>query len=69
MERGNLEIKKTKLMTKDSIRSKLVIDDIPIERVMDFDYMGCMISSRGNLEEEVKRNVTHLAKQTDKHSE
>jgi len=42
-----MEISKNKIdpIAKDPIRCKLVNDDVPIEQVMDLDYLGCKISN------------------------
>lgn len=48
-------------IAKEPLRSKLVIENITIDQLMSFEYLGRKITSTGFLEDEVRR-------QTNKHS-
>lgn len=60
----NIEISKTKtknmVTAKEPTQCKLVLN-APIEQVIEFEYLGCRISSNGYLTNDVKRNITKVA--------
>jgi hypothetical protein len=52
------------VISKEPLRSKLVVEENVIEQIMEMKYLGIRLSSYGNMEDESKEQVTKANKVT-----